>query len=435
MGLSLFQRLFLISTPFVALSSLAQTLDRDQLLSREVWLFQNSPAELQDRYGSTRGNFQIADLPGQVTPGSCDFPGLSVSRVDYPRDGLDWVRGQRVDLWVRDASLGNPFQSATVAWREPPRYGLTLESGRTLAWQPGDDWAQVLTGPTPSPGLSIQANSSDAVVLRCSVPGPAWRANYQAVQRGDTLDLALDALIQVPAGQQWGTTNVTLSSQVGRGPQPRAMRAELMAASADASGESVSDGIWRYRLEQPLQLGGGEQFTQRLWRESVPIERVHRLRAFLSARNNQAEQDLRASREWLMKNTTDRAMPAGCSAHQWCGRGPLSSIRGGVRSGFGTRRPTLAAVGAQFGRFGPFDAPRSGCDSEPCSFELEDEHHQWRRGKRHGGNELTGFASLGVARRPPDCAARSRRRANPDAAAERAALSPNLAHHQAGSVL
>ena len=311
MGLSLFQRLFLISTPFVALSSLAQTLDRDQLLSREVWLFQNSPAELQDRYGSTQGNFQIADLPGQVTPGSCDFPGLSVSRVDYPRDGLDWVRGQRVDLWVRDASLGNPFQSATVAWREPPRYGLTLESGRTLAWQPGDDWAQVLTGPTASPGLSIQANSSESVVLRCSVPGPTWRANYQAVQRGDTMDLALDALIQVPAGQQWGMTNVTLSSRVGRGPQPRAMRAELMAASADVSGESVSDGIWRYRLEQPLQLGGGEQFTQRLWRESVPIERVHRLRAFLSARNNQAEQDLRASREWLMKNTTDRAMPAG----------------------------------------------------------------------------------------------------------------------------
>jgi hypothetical protein len=311
MGLSLFQRLFLISTPFMALSSLAQTLDRDQLLSRDVWLFQNSPAELQDRYGATQGNFQITDLPGQVTPGSCDFPGLTLSRVDYPRDGLDWVRGQRVDLWLRDASLGNPFQSATVAWREPPRYGLTLESGRTLSWQPGDDWAQVLTGPTPFLGLSIQADSSDAVVLRCSVPGPAWRANYQAVQRGDTLDLALDALIQVPAGQQWGLTNVTLSSQVGRGPQPRAMRAELMAASADVNGESMSDGIWRYRLEQPLQLGGGEQFTQRLWRESVPIERVHRLRAFLSARNNQAEQDLRASREWLMKNTTDRAMPAG----------------------------------------------------------------------------------------------------------------------------
>ena len=224
---------------------------------------------------------------------------------------MDWVRGQQVDLWVRDASLGNPFQSATVAWREPPRYGLTLESGPRLAWQPGDDWARVLTGPKPSPGLSIQAGAADSVVMRCSVPGPTWRANYQAVQRGDALDLALDALIQVPAGQQWGMTNVTLSSQVGRGPQPRAMRAELMAVSADANGESISDGIWRYRLEQPLQLGGGEQFTQRVWRESVPIERVHRLRAFLSARNNQAEQDLRASREWLMKNTTDRAMPAG----------------------------------------------------------------------------------------------------------------------------
>ena len=311
MRLTSFYLFFLISTPFMALSSLAETLDRDQLLSRDVWLFQNSPAELQDRYGATQGNFQITDLPGQVTPGSCDFPGLAVSRVDYPRDGLDWVRGQRVDLWVRDASLGNPFQSATVAWREPPRYGLTLESGPTLAWQPGDDWARVLTGPKPSPGLSIQANSSESVVLRCSVPGPTWRANYQAVQRGETLDLALDALIQVPAGQQWGMTNVTLSSQVGRGPQPRAMRAELMAVSADANGESISDGIWRYRLEQPLHLGGGEKFTQRLWRESVLIERVHRLRAFLSARNNQTEQDLRASREWLMKNTTDRAMPAG----------------------------------------------------------------------------------------------------------------------------
>ena len=313
--LSLTRLWVLISTPFLALFSQAETLDRDQLLSRDVWLFQNSPAELQDRYGSTQGNFQIIDLPGQVTPGSCDFPGLSVTRIDYARDGLDWVRGQRVDLWVRDASLGNQFQLATVAWREPPRYGLTLESGRTLAWQPGEDWAQVLTGPTASPGLSIQANSSESVVLRCSVLGPTWRANYQAVQQGDTLDLALDALIQVPAGQQWGMTNVTLSSQVGRGSQPRAMRAELMAASAEASayasGESVSDGIWRYRLEQPLQLGGGEQFTQRLWREDVRIERVHRLRAFLSARNNQAEQDLRASREWLMKNTTDRAMPAG----------------------------------------------------------------------------------------------------------------------------
>ena len=309
--LSLTRLWVLFSTPFIALSSHAETMDRDQLLSREVWLFQNSPAELQDRYRASQGNFQVTDLPGQVTPGSCDFPGLEVSRIDYPRNGLDWVRGQKVDLWVRDASLGNPFQTATVAWREPPRYGLTLESGRTLAWHPGDDWAQVLSGPAHSPGLRVQADPSDSVVLRCSVPGPTWRANYQGVQRGDILDLALDALIQVPTGQQWGVTNVTLSSQVGRGPQPRAMRAELMAASADASGESVSDGIWRYRLEQPLQLGGGEQFTQRLWRESVPIERVHRLRAFFSARNNQAEQDLRASREWLMKNTTDRAMPAG----------------------------------------------------------------------------------------------------------------------------
>ena len=212
-------------------------------------------------------------------------------------------------------ALETAFQAATVAWREPPRYGLTLESGHTLAWQPGDDWAQVLTGPTPSQGLRIQAAPSDSLVVRCSVPGPTWRANYQAVQRGETLDLALDALIQVPTAQQWGMANITLSSQVGRGPQPRAMRAELMSASADASadasGESVSDGIWRYRLEQPLKLGGGEQFTQRLWQESLPIERVHRLRAFLSARNNQGEQDLRASREWLMKNTTDRAMPAG----------------------------------------------------------------------------------------------------------------------------
>lgn len=306
---------FLISTPLIISSSLAQTLGRDQLLGRDVWLFQNSPAELQDRYGASEANFQITDLPVQVTPGSCDFPGLAVFRVNYPRDGLNMVRGQQVDLWVRDATLGNPFQAATVAWREPPRYGLALESGRTLAWQPGDDWAQVLTGPTPAPGLRLQANPSDSLVVRCSVPGPTWRANYQGVQRGETLDLALDALIQVPTGQQWGMANITLSSQVGRGPQPRAMRAELMAASADASayasGESVSDGIWRYQLEQPLQLGGGEQVTQRLWRESVPIERVHRLRAFISARSNQGEQDLRASREWLMKNTTDRAMPAG----------------------------------------------------------------------------------------------------------------------------
>ena len=36
----------LISTPFMVLLSHAETLDRDQLLSREVWLFQNSPAEL-----------------------------------------------------------------------------------------------------------------------------------------------------------------------------------------------------------------------------------------------------------------------------------------------------------------------------------------------------------------------------------------------------
>ena len=56
MGLSLFQRLFLISTPFVALSSLAQTLDRDQLLSREVWLFQNC-----------RPSFRIVmDRPGAI---------------------------------------------------------------------------------------------------------------------------------------------------------------------------------------------------------------------------------------------------------------------------------------------------------------------------------------------------------------------------------
>ena len=98
---------FLISAPLIVSSSLAQTLGRDELLSRDVWLFQNSPAELQDRYGASEANFQITDLPRQVTPGSCDFPGLVVSRVNYPRDGLNMVRGQQVDLWVRDASLGN----------------------------------------------------------------------------------------------------------------------------------------------------------------------------------------------------------------------------------------------------------------------------------------------------------------------------------------
>ena len=53
----------LISTPFMVQLSHAETLDHDQLLSRDVWLFQTSPAELQDRYGATQGNFQIADLP------------------------------------------------------------------------------------------------------------------------------------------------------------------------------------------------------------------------------------------------------------------------------------------------------------------------------------------------------------------------------------
>lgn len=292
-------------------SALSQTLGRDQRVSRDLWLFQNSAAELQDRYGAAAGAIQVIDLPAPPAPGSCDVPGTQASRMDYPRQGLDWERGQQVKIWVRDSSLGSPFQTASVAWREPLRYGLTLESGQTLPWQPGDDWAQALLEPASLPGLQIQVESTDQLILRCAVPGPSWQARYQGTGVNGRLDLALDALIQIPPSQQWGWANVTLSSQVGRGAQPRAMRAELMASAADSAGESVSDGIWQYRLEQPLELSAGQSFTQRLWQDSLPIERVHRLQAFLSARNNQREQNLRASRAWLIKNTSERALPAG----------------------------------------------------------------------------------------------------------------------------
>ena len=87
------------------------------------------------------------------------------------------------------------------------------------------------------------------------------------------------------------------------------MRAELMAASADVSGIRLGRDL-AISTRAAAAIGRGASIHQRLWRESVPIERSSTPR-LLSARNNQAEQDLRASREWLMKNTTNRALPAG----------------------------------------------------------------------------------------------------------------------------
>ena len=76
MGLSLFQRLFLISTPFVALSSLPRHWIVINCSAVKFGCFKLPPSFRI--VWSDPGHFQIADLPGQVTPGSCDFPGLRI---------------------------------------------------------------------------------------------------------------------------------------------------------------------------------------------------------------------------------------------------------------------------------------------------------------------------------------------------------------------
>lgn len=290
----------------------AQDVAYDTREQRQVVLFQTAPAELEDRYRVDPPNARLVDLPGAPLLGSCAFPEAEIERVDYPRLGLNLSLGETVDLWVRDARLGEPFQQAQVAWRQLPTYGLQLAGGQTLPWQPGSDWAEVVQRPESYPGLELTGQWDQALVVRCAIPGPSWQAIYHAIQRGDQMDINLQAMIQIPSGQNWGDTQLTLSAEVGRS-RP-GLRMEMAVASDSVGTEQVADGLWRYQLADSVLLDGGQQFTQQLWQASTEIDRVHRISAFVSARSA-AQQSLSAQRVWTLTNTEQaglgRAMPAG----------------------------------------------------------------------------------------------------------------------------
>ncbi len=297
-----------------SLLSMAATAGQLERTDRHVVLFQSAPAELQDRYQVGAGPYRLRNLPNAPVLGSCAFPEADIQRVDYPHPQISLAVGQSVNLWIRDPRLGDAFQSATVAWHQPPAYGLTLENGQTLRWQSGSDWAQLLRAPAQYPGLTVTGDATDDLILRCAINGPRWQAQYQGVQRGNQLELSLQALIRVPPGQNWGEVDLSLSAAVGNpGTQVRAFKMEsVMVDSAGAP--SLADGVWRYRFPQPVALDGGAQFSQRLWMKTAQIKRVHRINAYTSARNA-ATQSLSARRSWLIDNTQGRglgvAMPPG----------------------------------------------------------------------------------------------------------------------------
>ena len=289
----------------------AGSLDSQNRIDRHAVLFQQAPAELQDRYRVDEPPYRLLDLPDAPVLGSCAFPGAQIEQVQYPRQGPSWARGDTVDLWVRDPSLGEAFQSATIAWHQPPFYGLTLANGKTLRWSESATWAQLLMPPAQYPGLEVIGRASDTLIVRCAIPGPVWQAQYHAVQQGDQMQLALDAVIQVPADQSWGNTRLTLSTAIGQASAPRVMM-RLESAMADAAPGEIQEGVWRYTFAQPQLLQGNT--AHRIWQRQVQIQRVHRLAGYLSARQGD-QQSLSARRQWQLQNTEESglglAIPAG----------------------------------------------------------------------------------------------------------------------------
>lgn len=329
----------------------AQDLTEEVRTERQVTLFQSAVAELEDRYVAATGSARLVDLPGAPVLGSCAFPEADIERVDYPRQGLNLALGQSVQLWVRDERLGSAFQTARVAWRQPPSYGFQLSGGQTLPWQPGSDWAQLIQPPESYPGLDVSGQWQDALIVRCAIPGPTWQAVYQGVLRDDQLDLSLNAQIQVPSAQNWGDVELSLSAEVGRPERSNVLRAEL----ASAGDSQVVDGVWRYRFADTVLLYGGQQFTRRLWRETAQIERVHQINTFVSAQN-QDQQSLPAQRVWYLENSQAAglgiAMPAGSirineqtdTGYPLAGRAYLPALAPGARHAI-TLGPSLGVSG------------------------------------------------------------------------------------------
>lgn len=292
----------------LAITAQAQELASDQRLDRVVTLFQNAPAEFADHYQITDFPIRLVDLPAAPIAGSCDMPGVAVESIYYSSTQAKFDRGQVVDLWIRDPSLGQSFQQASVAWRQGSNVGFRLPSGQILPWQPGADWAHVLQPPTAYAGLVVDGDlNSDRAWIRCAINGPSWQARYTALHQQEQLQLSLDALIQVPNGQSFGTASVVLSSDVGRDYSVRPRMVELASATA---GESLEDGQWRYAFARPLELGAGAN-AYRLWTQSLPITRVHRLQHYLTAVRPVGQASLPVRRQWLIENASESAMPPG----------------------------------------------------------------------------------------------------------------------------
>lgn len=294
---------FIGATVVFALAGAAQAavLGADARAQRAVTLYQSGPAEWHDQFPAPGpGPYQFVDLPAPPLAGSCALPGAEVRQIGYPAPASPSV-GDSVRLYVSDPQLGAPIQAATVAWRDGQQFGLALQSGPAkgaiLPWQAGAAWAQLLQAPEQT-WLSADAQADADLSLRCAAQGPAWSAHYQATREGDALWVHLDALIRVPAAQDWGVAAVTLSSQVGAVQAPM-MMARVADFSAE-SGPSVSDGQWRYRFEGEMAMVGGSVQSRRLFSQRVPIQRQHELS--FGFNYNQPALALRANRVWTLTN-------------------------------------------------------------------------------------------------------------------------------------
>ncbi len=280
----------------------ATSLGSEARLERSVTLFQQAPAQLHDRYsGPLATPLYFTDLPASPVPGSCDAPGVDVTSIAYPSILQPKVNDE-VRLYVTDSRLGSAVQSARVRWRQDQRYGLQLLSGpakgETLPWQVGDGWARLLSAPEHRWLRLDGAPPQGSVSLRCAVMGPTWAAQYQATRDGERLTLSLDALIQIPTGQQWGRAVVGLSSQVGT--SPRMMMARVSAREMEAA-PALEDGQWRFQFPEPLDLSDRQLRSFRLWQTQVPITRSHDISFGINA--NRSSIELAAQRVWTLENT------------------------------------------------------------------------------------------------------------------------------------
>ena len=127
------------------------------------------------------------------------------------------------------------------------------------------------------------------------------------MQTGDQIQLSLDALIQVPSGQDWGETRVRLSGSVGRSQGPMMMRAMESAAVLDAP-DSVTDGVWQYQFPDAMTLVGGEPFSLRLWTKTAQVQRVHAVSFGLSGQRPAQPSRLSAQRRWLLENSESEGL-------------------------------------------------------------------------------------------------------------------------------